>query len=273
LIIFLFILVFLIIGISIFFAIYSAIQDSYKAFAQENSIALKELDELNSFYQFYDSENYDVTVKIDNINFFDEVYCHDYLIYELVEKKQYIKGYIRKIEINNSLINEYNQKLSLISDYSKFLKTPDKLNLDKLKRINELLFNKRIKTPPTFFSIKVMIIRTNINGVFQERKTEEFNMNQILYLINEVSKVNRGFYLNKEVWNALVRVERAKVSNKLRFAIFRRDGWRCRCCGSKYNLEIDHIKPVSRGGKSVPSNLQTLCRSCNKFKGTNEIRY
>lgn len=33
------------------------------------------------------------------------------------------------------------------------------------------------------------------------------------------------------------------------------------------DLEIDHIKPIAKGGKSTPDNLQTLCRRCNRMKG------
>ena len=33
-------------------------------------------------------------------------------------------------------------------------------------------------------------------------------------------------------------------------------------------LQIDHIIPVSEGGKTVPSNLQVLCSKCN---GKNQI--
>jgi len=40
----------------------------------------------------------------------------------------------------------------------------------------------------------------------------------------------------------------------------------CITCGSSENLEIDHIKPVSKGGNSEPENLQLLCRSCNRSK-------
>jgi 5-methylcytosine-specific restriction endonuclease McrA len=32
-------------------------------------------------------------------------------------------------------------------------------------------------------------------------------------------------------------------------------------------LEIDHIRPVSRGGTNDPDNLQVLCRDCNAGKG------
>jgi 5-methylcytosine-specific restriction endonuclease McrA len=47
-------------------------------------------------------------------------------------------------------------------------------------------------------------------------------------------------------------------------------GYRCKKCKRKFPLdilEVDHIKPVSKGGKDNPSNLQLLCPPCNKKKG------
>ncbi len=41
----------------------------------------------------------------------------------------------------------------------------------------------------------------------------------------------------------------------------------CEWCRTKENLTIDHMHPVSRGGTSVLENFQTLCGSCNSFKG------
>jgi hypothetical protein len=41
----------------------------------------------------------------------------------------------------------------------------------------------------------------------------------------------------------------------------------CFYCGSKEKLEIDHIIPVVKGGKNIYSNLQVLCRTCNRKKG------
>jgi 5-methylcytosine-specific restriction endonuclease McrA len=32
-------------------------------------------------------------------------------------------------------------------------------------------------------------------------------------------------------------------------------------------LQIDHIIPVAKGGKSVSSNLRVLCNKCNASKG------
>ncbi len=64
------------------------------------------------------------------------------------------------------------------------------------------------------------------------------------------------------------RLRRANpIDEDMRWAIYRRDGLQCLNCGSPNNLTLDHIVPVSRGGKSHSRNLQTLCRSCNARKG------
>jgi 5-methylcytosine-specific restriction endonuclease McrA len=47
--------------------------------------------------------------------------------------------------------------------------------------------------------------------------------------------------------------------------IWDRDG-SCQICGTEEELTFDHMHPRSRRGKSVPENIQILCRSCNSFK-------
>lgn len=47
--------------------------------------------------------------------------------------------------------------------------------------------------------------------------------------------------------------------------------YRCACCGmtdrSRVFFQVDHIMPMNKGGKSIPENLQILCRKCNGGKG------
>lgn len=60
---------------------------------------------------------------------------------------------------------------------------------------------------------------------------------------------------------------RRRMSQKVRRAVYERDGHVCLHCGSTEKLTVDHIFPVSRGGADDLSNLQTLCHSCNAKKG------
>ena len=59
----------------------------------------------------------------------------------------------------------------------------------------------------------------------------------------------------------------------LRRAAFKRDGYRCRCCGKPGRLEADHIKPLHKGGAVYDiRNVQALCRRCHLDKTARENR-
>lgn len=69
-----------------------------------------------------------------------------------------------------------------------------------------------------------------------------------------------------------VKTQRAAMTNELREAIKKRDNYTCCMCGNSVFkepnllLEVDHIMPVSKGGKTEARNLQTLCWRCNRKK-------
>ena len=59
------------------------------------------------------------------------------------------------------------------------------------------------------------------------------------------------------------------LSKKLRFNVFKRDSFTCQYCGKtppSVILEVDHIQPVSKGGKDHQDNLLTACFDCNRGK-------
>src|SRR5208282_2215480 len=70
--------------------------------------------------------------------------------------------------------------------------------------------------------------------------------------------------LEKPTWQDCLANRR--VPDGIRAAVLMRDGGRCRKCRRSINLEMDHIVPVSKGGRTEEPNLQTLCRRCNRAK-------
>lgn len=72
--------------------------------------------------------------------------------------------------------------------------------------------------------------------------------------------------------------DKRKIPLQLRFNVFRRDGFRCVCCGRSpstspgLELHCDHIVPWSKGGRTILENLQTLCAECNIGKGDRMVK-
>jgi 5-methylcytosine-specific restriction endonuclease McrA len=60
---------------------------------------------------------------------------------------------------------------------------------------------------------------------------------------------------------------RQPISRELRLAVFERDGGRCVECDETFDIQYDHVIPVSMGGATTLENLQLLCASCNQRKG------
>jgi CRISPR/Cas system Type II protein with McrA/HNH and RuvC-like nuclease domain len=70
-------------------------------------------------------------------------------------------------------------------------------------------------------------------------------------------------------------LKRKSITKKLRFEVFKRDLFKCQYCGNhppEIVLEIDHIKPVSKGGTNDIENLITSCFDCNRGKSDKELK-
>lgn len=72
--------------------------------------------------------------------------------------------------------------------------------------------------------------------------------------------------------SAFAKEQRTLMTKKLREFIKTRDNFTCCNCGNSTHvepnllLEIDHIIPVAKGGRTEEDNLQTLCWKCNRAK-------
>lgn len=97
-----------------------------------------------------------------------------------------------------------------------------------------------------------------VNGVLKE----EYN--------NEMEVPSKDFVVEKKIIDT--HKTKRDVSLQLRFAVLKRDNFKCCACGASpaknpsVELHIDHIIPWSKGGETELSNLQTLCSICNLGK-------
>ena len=68
---------------------------------------------------------------------------------------------------------------------------------------------------------------------------------------------------------------RTRRWQRVRSAVFERDGHRCRNCGKAGRLECDHVVPLAEDPDQDPydpDGCQTLCRSCHIAKTAGENR-
>ena len=58
-----------------------------------------------------------------------------------------------------------------------------------------------------------------------------------------------------------------------KYNVFLRDEFRCQYCGDhveKRAATLDHVFPVSHGGRTIWENCTTACAKCNSSKGNNK---
>ena len=60
--------------------------------------------------------------------------------------------------------------------------------------------------------------------------------------------------------------KREPIPEEIRTYVWNRDAGKCVKCGSRDNLEFDHIVPIVKGGSNTARNIELLCERCNRAK-------
>jgi hypothetical protein len=68
---------------------------------------------------------------------------------------------------------------------------------------------------------------------------------------------------------AVLRKSQRLIEGRVSWSVYKRDQYRCRYCGRDgIPLTVDHLVLWEEGGPSIPENLVTACRKCNKTRGS-----
>lgn len=220
------------------------------------------------------------TVEFNDVN--DRLYFEEILQNNKKFKKQTPKLYLQEILIAN--LEMYSELIDKIEEnkrknYAYWLEIvalekqvtcmPQDLVLKKEKyvEIETKIFNKLILKPPLEFKTEVNIEYRSPKGRKHYNKREVFSYSVFKTIFNQSVKN----LIEKETKTYHSKVERAKLTPALRYKILCKDNFKCQICGKSAKdgviLHVDHIVPVSKGGRTEIDNLRTLCSKCNLGKG------
>lgn len=256
---------FLILAVWISASIYAETEERHRALVEETSKLLAQLEVINkrfsfdrgikSEYKFY--RKYNSKKKLDHCDFMD-------ILDEFIQKYPDLLAICARVERNQSLYDDYCREISKLkstatADSVKALK----ISYEKYIALESRLFKEKKLRPITDSTVVCMATYSSPKGRNNYSRTAMYDIR----MLPQRDRAIKAKQIQQNSEEARRKRERALMTDKLRYSILKRDGFRCRICGRSaadgVKLHVDHIIPVSKGGKTVPNNLRTLCETCN----------
>lgn len=259
------ILVLFTIIITVIIIIQNIISENRRAIVCQTSVLLKKLLQLNSQYNFDWNIRQQYTFKIslqsktkfdryELINLFDE---------NVLNNNELMRA-SKAVERNRSIYRDYLQKVSCLkSEITEEEARRLHISYVKYIEIEKKLFQKQQLKTVLDCTIACIALYTSPKGRNHYSKKMEYKID-IVPKRYAILQRRRATQNSEEMRRKRAR---SQMTDKLRYSILKRDGKKCKICGRSaadgVKLHVDHIVPVSKGGETVPSNLQTLCETCN----------
>lgn len=217
---------------------------------------IKKLNEINKKYSFKKITN--CKRKIIEREFSRKslynVKSIDVIRYNIENNIDFIRTDIENAIYNIKMLDDYNKevnKLTLIESNN----TSKKFN-----KIENRIFNKLIYKKEDFLiNVKLIVYYRSNSGKINENIKTLITFLELVNIYNAWQQGNKYCETQKR--------ERRIMNDDIRYNVLKRDNFQCQLCGATAKdgakLHVDHIIPVSKGGKTIMSNLQTLCDRCN----------
>lgn len=192
--------------------------------------------------------------------------CNAYEIFKTDVSKDITRyqNLVKRAEKESEKYSTYLKRLESVPPYaSESEVTETKVRYKTYHKIEADVYEKLLKHPITDITFVYHIRYSSPGGRNFYHKEVSFATQSLYTIFREIEE--------EEQRKQTAAYQRSLVTPSLRYEILKRDNYRCQICGRDQadgvKLHVDHIVPVSKGGKSVKSNLRTLCNDCNLGKG------
>ena len=255
---------------------------------QKYSIRYSQIQELNSTIHFKDIEKPTVLYATCNtIREFDDFDADKYILNSLLYYgfEDVIENFYNQAKFNQKLYEIYKEKISTIPPTDEnHIKHNTKIDVDSFQKIERSLCADAVITPADDPVLIVKAQYSSPKGRNSQVKTQYYTVEQVGKILHDAERrksedesrqktlqfLAEKHKYSKDYNTAYKQHQRSLMTRKMRYEILKRDHFRCTICGASASegakLEVDHIKPISKGGKTEPNNLRTLCQSCNRGK-------
>lgn len=225
-----------------------------------SSIRVQEINKINEKFEFkkISKNKHNIVEKEYSRKSLDRVTGSSIIKYHIENNIDLIRTDIENAIYNINLLEEYNKEANKIINYKSENNT--RYSLAKFQRIENYILKHIIHNKKEFLiTLKLEVNYRSAKGNVDESRYGSYSFDDLVALYKEWQSGNK--------YEETKRQERKIMNDDIRYNVLKRDNFTCKLCGASAKdgakLHVDHIIPVSKGGKTVMSNLQTLCDRCN----------
>lgn len=253
------------------------IRNKRVAFIETRSEAIAHLSEVNTrfspLFRTDFSQHYAIQRNLSSKRAFDR-FDPRYEMMEIIREE--MVGYQNVVALTQHNRNIYPDYKKICDEILENSLVPNDLprmlfkDEEAYTQMEQRMFNGEMLNPARDLSVILKWKYVSPKGRNQYQAMEAFHFDDVVVLL-EKAQENQEFEKSREY-------QRKLMTPGLRYNILQRDGFRCQLCGRSakdhpgLELEVDHIVPVSKGGLTIESNLQTLCRDCNRGKAAKTMQ-
>lgn len=212
----------------------------------KSSIKIQELNKLNEKYHFkrITKKKHNIIDREYSRKSLERVTGSSIIKYHIENNIDLIRTDIENAIYNIDLLEEYTKEVDKIINYKSENKT--NYSLKKFQKIENRVLNDSIHKRKEFLiKLKLEVYYRSNAGKVNETRYGNYSFEDLVKLYKEWQNGNK--------YEETIKQERKIMNDDIRYNVLKRDNFTCKLCGISAKdgakLHVDHIIPVSKGGK------------------------